>query len=196
MAWCRPGDKPLSEPMMACLLTHICVARLQWVKQHFWTLVPRCRMLSDGKIEARWHVQCFPLRAWYIVALKAWFCYFYATALLLAILCYTWVCYEETLSYHYSSDAFSHANCDIHSWNWWVLIPHNRTCGVISKLRFVRIRDTYTVILLKENGVVRGGWHFDFHHEDFDTRCFWNHAIFPRVLILPSDYVEASGAGK
>ena len=25
MAWCRPGDKPLSEPMMFSLLTHICV---------------------------------------------------------------------------------------------------------------------------------------------------------------------------
>ena len=32
MAWCRPGDKPLSELMMACLLTHICVTRPQWVK--------------------------------------------------------------------------------------------------------------------------------------------------------------------
>ena len=28
----RPGDKPLSEPMMVCLLTHICVTRPQWVK--------------------------------------------------------------------------------------------------------------------------------------------------------------------
>ena len=27
MAWRRPGDKPLSEPMMIILLTHICVAR-------------------------------------------------------------------------------------------------------------------------------------------------------------------------
>ena len=26
MAWRRPGDKPLSEPMMVCSLTHICVA--------------------------------------------------------------------------------------------------------------------------------------------------------------------------
>ena len=25
MAWRRPGDKPLSEPMMVRLLTHICV---------------------------------------------------------------------------------------------------------------------------------------------------------------------------
>ena len=32
MAWRRPGDKPLSEPMMASLLTHICVNRPQWVK--------------------------------------------------------------------------------------------------------------------------------------------------------------------
>ena len=31
MAWCRPGDKPLSEPMMVCLPTHICVTRPQWV---------------------------------------------------------------------------------------------------------------------------------------------------------------------
>ena len=31
MAWCRPGDKPLSEPMMVRSLTHICVTRPQWV---------------------------------------------------------------------------------------------------------------------------------------------------------------------
>ena len=32
MAWRRPGDKPLSEPMMFKLPTHICVTRPQWVK--------------------------------------------------------------------------------------------------------------------------------------------------------------------
>ena len=32
LAWRRSGDKPLSEPMMVNLLTHICVTRLQWVK--------------------------------------------------------------------------------------------------------------------------------------------------------------------
>ena len=31
MAWRRPGDKPLSEPMMVSLQTHICVTRSQWV---------------------------------------------------------------------------------------------------------------------------------------------------------------------
>ena len=33
MAWHRPGDKPLSEPMMVSLPTHICVARPQWVNE-------------------------------------------------------------------------------------------------------------------------------------------------------------------
>ena len=32
MAWRRPGNKPLSEPMMVRLSTHICVTRPQWVK--------------------------------------------------------------------------------------------------------------------------------------------------------------------
>ena len=31
MAWRRPDDKPLSEPMMVRLPTHICVTRPQWV---------------------------------------------------------------------------------------------------------------------------------------------------------------------
>ena len=39
MAWRRPGDKPLSEPMMDCLPTHICVIRPQWVNRcQFWSL--------------------------------------------------------------------------------------------------------------------------------------------------------------
>ena len=34
MAWRRLGDKPLSEPMVVSLLTHICVTRPQWVKRN------------------------------------------------------------------------------------------------------------------------------------------------------------------
>ena len=33
MAWRQPGAKPLFEPMMIILLTHICVTRPQWVKK-------------------------------------------------------------------------------------------------------------------------------------------------------------------
>ena len=39
MACRRSGDKPLSEPMMVSLLTHICVTRPQWVNlpfRHWW----------------------------------------------------------------------------------------------------------------------------------------------------------------
>ena len=34
MAWRRPGDKPLSEPVLVRLPTHICVTRPQWVKSY------------------------------------------------------------------------------------------------------------------------------------------------------------------
>ena len=34
MAWRRPGDKPLSEPMMVRLPTHICVTLPQWVNSN------------------------------------------------------------------------------------------------------------------------------------------------------------------
>ena len=45
MAWHRPGDKPLSGPMMVRLPTHICVTRPQWVKMkkalfHIKTVFP------------------------------------------------------------------------------------------------------------------------------------------------------------
>ena len=32
MAWHRPGNKPLSEPMMVTLRMHICITWSQWVK--------------------------------------------------------------------------------------------------------------------------------------------------------------------
>ena len=51
MAWCRPGDKPLSEPMMVSSLTHICVTRPQWVKKHAsscWFLMTQLRNLRKS----------------------------------------------------------------------------------------------------------------------------------------------------
>ena len=48
MAWRRPGDKPLSEPMMVSLLTHICVTRPQWVNKRHG--VKHCR-LKRGKVD-------------------------------------------------------------------------------------------------------------------------------------------------
>ena len=39
MAWRRPGDKPLSEPMMVRSLTHICITRPQCVILPYFILV-------------------------------------------------------------------------------------------------------------------------------------------------------------
>ena len=49
MAWRRPGDKPLSEPMMVRSLTHMCVTRPQWVK-----CVYRCKYGCVWMIGATW----------------------------------------------------------------------------------------------------------------------------------------------
>ena len=54
MAWRRPGDKPLSEPMMVNLLTHICVTPPQWVEmkispQHFqWIFLCANVLIQSG----------------------------------------------------------------------------------------------------------------------------------------------------
>ena len=36
MAWHRPGDRPLSEPMIVRLPTHVCITRSQWVNRWEW----------------------------------------------------------------------------------------------------------------------------------------------------------------
>ena len=58
MAWRRSGDKPLSEPMMVSLLTHICVTRPQWVKNIYsWWLFNKVKpvLLVDTP---RWSTIC------------------------------------------------------------------------------------------------------------------------------------------
>ena len=46
MAWRRPGDKPLSEPMIVSLRTHICVTRPQWVKTYHMHFTPRNKTVN------------------------------------------------------------------------------------------------------------------------------------------------------
>ena len=61
MAWRRPGDKPLSEPMMVSLTTHICVTRLQWVNE------------SDIFLNRLKYTMCWP-DGDYVVACMQCFC--------------------------------------------------------------------------------------------------------------------------
>ena len=58
MAWRRPGDKPLSEPIMVNLPTHICVTWPQWVKRkchHFICM----KLLSPDSPKVIWQHFCF-----------------------------------------------------------------------------------------------------------------------------------------
>ena len=65
MAWHRPGDKPLSEPMMVSLLTDVCVSRPQWVKDnwqrieatHAYDLLSWyfCRSISERTFAHNYH---------------------------------------------------------------------------------------------------------------------------------------------
>ena len=46
MAWRRSGDKPLSEPMMISLPTHICVTQPQWVKKGLFSSQWNIKIIS------------------------------------------------------------------------------------------------------------------------------------------------------
>ena len=66
MAWRRPGDKPLTEPIMARLLTHMCVTRPEWVN-HSKDILYHIHWLYDN-----YNIQIFKtqfvsslLRPWY-----------------------------------------------------------------------------------------------------------------------------------
>ena len=56
MAWRRRGDKPLSEPRMISLPTHICVTRPQWVN---WNLILRHALRSSPASVSQNIVKCF-----------------------------------------------------------------------------------------------------------------------------------------
>ena len=61
MAWRRPGDKPLSEPMMVSLTTHICVTRPQWVNKYNTLGTPYNTNVGVQKIPD--HAICKPMVA-------------------------------------------------------------------------------------------------------------------------------------
>ena len=56
MAWRRPGDKPLSEPLMVRLPTHTCVTLPHWVKEfsgeYIYILKAQCVNISNTLISS------------------------------------------------------------------------------------------------------------------------------------------------
>ena len=61
MAWRRPGDKPLSEPMMVSLLTHICLTRPQWVNGWILMFANFHYELITGVVVCKWKPSTFSL---------------------------------------------------------------------------------------------------------------------------------------
>ena len=59
MAWRRPGDKPLSEPMVIILLTHICVTRPQWVNWTFGDKFHWNLKSNSSKFHTIWICECW-----------------------------------------------------------------------------------------------------------------------------------------
>ena len=47
MSWRRPGNKPLSEPMMVSLLTQICDTRPRWASIHLASMSFNCHSLRS-----------------------------------------------------------------------------------------------------------------------------------------------------
>ena len=60
MAWRRPGDKPLSEQMMGCLLMHIGVTRPRWVNNHScWCPGPLYQQVISATVQTKWNKHIF-----------------------------------------------------------------------------------------------------------------------------------------
>ena len=62
MAWRQPGNKPLSEPMMVSLPTHICVTRPQWVKNNLTTRISMMAIymkLAFHTLAATYEIVCW-----------------------------------------------------------------------------------------------------------------------------------------
>ena len=70
VTWCQPGDKPLSEPMMISLLTHIFVTQAQWVNtQSAWDSVRSLRpsgahLLTWMNLIVAWIRNHVPSKVW------------------------------------------------------------------------------------------------------------------------------------
>ena len=77
MAWRWLGDEPLSDSMMFSLLTHICVTRLQWVKdirKYYWKQVHMIPSLIPFLRTSRFGNALYS--NWTPLVAPAFYCYF------------------------------------------------------------------------------------------------------------------------
>ena len=76
MAWRRPGDKPLSEPMMVSLLTHICVTRPEWRRHVYIFPDQHCKLFqfeSNTVLSPRFTSSYICSTIWHNTMFLKWF---------------------------------------------------------------------------------------------------------------------------
>ena len=59
MAWHRTGNKPLSEPVMVRLLTHICVTWLQWVNTPSRNRCIVFKQITTSQFASNWPLRLY-----------------------------------------------------------------------------------------------------------------------------------------
>ena len=75
MAWCRPGDKPLSEPMMVNLLTYIWFIRPHWLNGNYVNPVYGVAIICQQLRRLRWgHPSLFHIATVLLIWFKKMFC--------------------------------------------------------------------------------------------------------------------------
>ena len=74
MAWCWPGNKLLSEPVMVSLLTHICVTQPQWINS-LWPSDAICRQKSGSTLAQITAPSHYLNQCWLIISEVQWHSY-------------------------------------------------------------------------------------------------------------------------
>ena len=87
MAWRPPGDKPLSEPMMVNLPTHICVTRPQWVKWLAAIWSSHFIKFCDGRLSLIISTLELPKIKWLFATWKKCWLNFLSKKLLFCVVC-------------------------------------------------------------------------------------------------------------
>ena len=73
MAWHRRGHKPLSEPKMFFLLTHICITQPQWVNLCLHVTRETFKIRNPSKWKPNWYVNEFDLKQNFFFYVKTFF---------------------------------------------------------------------------------------------------------------------------
>ena len=167
MAWRRPGDKPLSEPMLVCLLTHICITWPQWVKsgqserthlsyddvmawedfQHYWPFV---RWIHQWLVDS--HHKGLVMQRFGIFLLQSCTC-----------------CWINSQSAH----ALDRQNAHVMSFQWQWPYTTKHSIATITQLRSLELLTAkppqlhmlyYMNRLTHDFWTRTGGWEFDCSH--------------------------------